>query len=80
MTNFEYYKEEFLELAKKGIDPVVTIDGHVSDCAITPCAECIWDDESVITCNATRYIWGYSEYISKTEINAEALNAVLAEE
>lgn len=79
MTNFEYYKEEFLDIAKRGYDPVVTIEGKVQSCAEISCNKCVWMND-LVGCNAARYIWGYSEYVPKTEIDAKALNNVLTEE
>ena len=83
MTNFEYYKDEFLKLAKEGGDPVITVEGIVADCCAIPCEDCLWDvGNELRNCGAFRVIWEYSEYkgSGSIEIDSDVLNSILTEE
>lgn len=66
MTNFEYYKEEILEITNKGY-AVAVIDNKPMECpAITYCDECQF--KSRISCMRDRMKWLYEEHVEKPKL------------
>lgn len=64
MTNFEYWKEKILEIAKTGSD-IAVAGGKPTMCEDTQCSEC--DFQDIWECGAKTMLieWLYAEHVEK---------------
>lgn len=67
MTNFEFYKDEILELANNGKDVAIR-DGKLIDCDLClGCAKCEFGSPGVCGTNFVK--WLYSEHVERPKIH-----------
>ncbi len=66
MTNFEYYKEEILELTNNDQAFMVYKNGKIGNCdECHDCKKCLFDSNS---CNAKAIKWLYAEHVEKPKL------------
>ena len=64
MTNFEFYKEEILNLINSG-RVVAKVNGKIVSCGATKCSDCDFGGN----CERNRFTWLYAEHIEKPTLN-----------
>lgn len=64
MTNFEFYKEEILNLINSG-RVVAKANGKIVSCGATKCSDCDFKGN----CERNRFTWLYAEYFEKPMLN-----------
>lgn len=64
MTNFEFYKEEILNLINSG-RVVAKVNGKIVSCGATKCTDCDFGGN----CERNRFTWLYAEHIEKPMLN-----------
>lgn len=63
MTNFEFYKDEILEIVNNSFSSFAVKDGKPRPCRGLVCAAC--DFDTCMHCEIERFQWLYAEHIEK---------------
>ena len=66
-TNFEFYKDEILRIARNGYVPILTKQGKIGGCGNTDCEYCAFSSQKK-RCREVQFEWFYAEHIEQPKL------------